>query len=217
MLFLDSSDPKEIADLSAWGVISGVTTNPLIISREAPGCDLHARIEAICAASFGPVSVELTETEAGAMLLEAVKYRAWSPSRIVIKVPVTDVGLRVIRSLSVSSVETNATCIVTANQAILAALAGAKFVSIFWGRAGDNGADPGAVVSATRRLLDSEGLPAKIIVGSIRSQRDVTEALLAGAHIVTVPPKILRGMVDNAMTRQTIAEFDAAWQKTRAN
>src|SRR5689334_22688523 len=123
MFFLDSSDPKEIADIFAWGVVSGVTTNPLILAREGGAGDLEQRIRAVVAASTGHVSVELIAESEAAMLEEASRYFAWAPDRICIKVPFSEAGLRVTHALHKKGVATNVTCIMSFNQAYLAALA----------------------------------------------------------------------------------------------
>ena len=130
-IFIDSSDPKEIKDLFAWGVLSGVTTNPLIIAKEAPDADLGERIREVLAVSWGDVSVELTTETEKEMLEEAALYHAWDPERICIKVPFSETGLRVLHQLSKKGVKTNVTCLMAMNQAYLAALAGATYVSIF--------------------------------------------------------------------------------------
>ena len=210
MLFLDSSDPKEVADIHAWGVTSGVTTNPLLFARESGDVDLEARIREILAVSRGPLSVELTHETEAAMLEEAARYRAWD-DRIVIKVPFTEPGLRVIHQLAARGVATNATCLMSFPQAYLAALAGATYVSIFSGRVRDMGYDVRPVIADTRDQIDREHLATEIIVGSVRQPADVTEALSAGAHIVTVPPKLLRAMLFNPRTTETIREFNDAW------
>src|SRR5271169_2392774 len=199
-IFIDSSDPKEIKDLYAWGVISGVTTNPLIIAKEAPDAVLSERIHEVLAVSWGDVSVELTTETEAEMLRESAEYHAWDPARITIKVPFSEIGLRVLHQLAKKGVKTNVTCLMAANQAYLAALAGATYVSIFSGRVRDMGYDVRPVISATRNLIDREGLTSKIIVGSVRHFMDVNEALDAGAHIVTVTPPILRKMLWNPQT-----------------
>jgi transaldolase len=211
MIFLDSSDPKEIKDISAWGILSGITTNPLIIAKEGGDVDLETRIKEVVEVSRGDVSVELTtETEKG-MLEEAAKYHAWKPDRICIKVPFSEIGLRVLHNLASRGVRTNVTCLMSFNQAYLAALAGATYVSLFSGRIRDMGYDVEPVIKETRAILDREKLESKIIVGSIRHMMDVNEALQAGAHIVTVPPAILRKMLWNPRTEETIREFNTAW------
>jgi transaldolase len=211
MFFLDSSDPKEIKDIFAWGVVSGVTTNPLILAREAGNADLGKRIQAVVAASYGHVSVELTTETEGAMLEEASTYHAWAPDRICIKVPFTEVGLRVTHILARRGVPTNVTCVMSFNQAYLAVLAGCTYVSIFSGRVRDMGYDVRPVIAETRAQIDREKHGARIIVGSVRHFMDVNESLFAGAHIITVPPPILRKMLHNPKTDETIREFNTAW------
>jgi transaldolase len=215
MIYLDSSDPKEIEYFSSWGIISGVTTNPLIISREAKNVDLETRVREILTVSPGDVSVELVSETEESMLEEAIKYVGWASeiahSNICIKVPFNEIGIKVIRRLDERGVPTNATCIMSMNQAYLAALAGAVYVSIFSGRVKDMGYDVKQVISGARGLIDAESLASKIIVGSIRQVSDVNEALESGAHIVTVPPKILRQMTRNPKTDETIREFNTAW------
>ena len=210
MIFLDSSDPKEIKDISAWGILSGITTNPLIIAKEGGNVDLETRIREVIEVSKGDVSVELTTETEKAMLDEAAKYHAWKPDRICIKVPFSEVGLRVLHNLASRGVHTNVTCLMSYNQAYLA-LAGATYVSLFSGRIRDMGYDVEPVIHETRAILDREKLESKIIVGSIRHMMDVNEALMAGAHIVTVAPAILRKMLWNPRTEETIREFNTAW------
>ena len=211
-IFIDSSDPKEIKDLFAWGVLSGVTTNPLIISKERPDADLGEIVREILAVSWGDVSVELTTETESEMLAEASGYHAWDPQRITIKVPMSEAGLRVLHQLSKKGVKTNVTCLMSMNQAYLAALAGATYVSIFSGRVRDMGYDVKPIIAATRNVLDRENLPSKIIVGSMRHMMDVNEALEAGAHVPTITPTILRKMVWNPRTIETINEFNSAWR-----
>jgi len=212
-LFIDSSDPKEIKDLYTWGVLSGVTTNPLIISRENPEVQLVEIIREILAVSTGDVSVELTTDTEPEMLAEAVGYHAWDAERITIKVPFSETGLRVNHHLRKRGIKTNLTCLMSMNQAYLAALSGATYVSLFSGRVRDMGYDVRPVIEATRTVIDREGLASKIVVGSMRHLMDVNEALEAGAHVPTVTPPILRKMVWNPRTIETIAEFNDAWRK----
>lgn len=211
MFFLDSSDPAEIKEIFSWGVVSGVTTNPLILAREAGAVDLEERIRGVVSVSHGHVSVELTSEDEKGMLEEAKRYHAWAPDRICIKVPFSETGLKVTHALTKLGVATNVTCIMSFNQAYLAALAGGTYVSIFSGRVRDMGYDVRPVISQTREQLEREELDAKIIVGSIRHFMDVNEALGAGAHIPTVPPQILRKMLHNPKTDETIREFNTAW------
>jgi transaldolase len=211
-LFIDSSDPQEIKDLFGWGVLAGVTTNPLILAREAPDADLSERIREILTVSTGDVSVELTSETEAEMLSEAARYHAWDRERITIKVPMSELGLRVTSQLARAGTKTNVTCIMATNQAYLAALAGATYVSIFSGRVRDMGYEVGPILRATRHILDREGLRSRIIVGSMRHMMDVNEAIECGGHVATVTPPILRKMVWNPRTEQTISEFNTAWR-----
>src|SRR5580704_18692757 len=211
-IFIDSSDPKEIKDLFAWGVISGVTTNPLIIAKEAPDADLGERIREVLAVSWGDVSVELTTETEKEMIDESLHHHSWDSQRITVKVPFSETGLRVLHQLVKRGIKTNVTCLMAMNQAYLAALAGATYVSIFSGRVRDMGYNVRPVITSTREILDKEGLASKIIVGSMRHLMDVNEALEAGAHVPTVTPPILRKMVWNPRTIETIAEFNGAWR-----
>src|SRR5271154_6767623 len=118
-IFIDSSDPKEIKELYGWGVLSGVTTNPLIIAKEAPDADLGERIREGLAVSTGDVSVELTTETEGEMMDESAQYHAWDAKRITIKVPFSEIGLRVLHRLAKAGVKTNVTCLMAMNQAYL--------------------------------------------------------------------------------------------------
>ena len=212
MLFLDSSDPKEIREIYSWGCISGVTTNPLIISREAGNVDLKERILEVIDASTGHVSVELTTETEDEMLEESLEYHSWNEKRVCIKVPFSETGLKVLHKLVKKGVATNVTCMMSFNQMYMAALAGATYVSLFSGRVRDMGYDAAEIVAETRSILERESLESKIIVGSIRHMMDVNEALQHGAHIVTCPPPILRKMLWNPRTESTIREFNDAWR-----
>ena len=212
MLFLDSSDPKEVKEIFSWGVVSGVTTNPLIISRELGDVDLEQCIREVCEVSWGHVSVELTTESEKEMLEEGLRYWEWNKERICIKVPFSEIGLKVLHQLVTRGASTNVTCMMSFNQAYLAALCGATYISIFSGRVRDMGYDVRPIVRETRAILDREGLASKIIVGSMRHLIDVNEALQDGAHIATVPPAILRKMLWNPRTDSTIREFNDAWK-----
>ena len=211
MLFLDSSNPEEVKEIASWGVISGVTTNPLILAREAPDAALEDRVRQVLAVSTGHVSVELTQEGFDEMASEALRYSAWDPVRVCIKVPCSVTGLRVLHRLVERGVPTNMTCMMNFNQMYLAALAGATYVSLFSGRVRDMGHDVRPIIHQTRAILDREQLRSRIIVGSIRHLMDVSEALQEGAHVVTVPPTILRKMVHHPRTESTIREFNEAW------
>jgi transaldolase len=210
-LFIDSSDPKQIADLFRWGALTGVTTNPLILAREAQGADLRERMQQVLDVSTGDVSVELTTENEQEMMREALEYAEWHPTRMTIKVPMSEVGMRVLSALVKRNIKTNLTCLMSENQAYLGALAGATYVSIFMGRIADMGYDPRPTIEATRKLIDRERLESRLIIGSIRQMLDVNVALASGAHVVTVTPPILRKMAHHPRTVETIEEFNRAW------
>lgn len=210
MLFVDCSDPQEVRAIFSWGVVCGTTTNPMLLAREGAR-DVEARVRELCAVSEGPLSVQVLSTEYGAMIDEARTLQAIDPNRIVVKLPFSEAGLMAARTLSKHGADVNVTACMSFQQAYLAALAGAKYVSIFWGRVRDMGYDAGAVVRDVRTMLDRESLPAQIIAGSMRQAIDVNEALLAGAHVVTVTPPILRKMLHHPKTEETLREFSEAW------
>ncbi len=212
MLYVDSTNPEQVEEIFSWGVVRGVTTNPLIFARESAAADLRERIQAIVAVSSGPVSVELISRAREAMLAEARRYHAWAPGRICIKVPFSALGLQVTHCLHREQILTNVTCTMSFNQAYLAIQAGADNVSVFSGRVRDTGYDVRPTLARLRAQLDREKLATKVIVGSIRHPMDVDEALAAGAHIVTVPPPILRKMLHHPKTDEAIEQFHDAWQ-----
>jgi transaldolase len=197
------------------GLCAGVTTNPLIIVRESAGVDLKQHITALIEIGRGPTSVELTSETEAEMLAEAREYHGWSPAHVVIKVPMSLLGLKVARALERERIPCNVTCLMSFNQAYMAAHAGASYVSIFSGRVKDMGYDVRPIIGQTRAAIDREGWKAKVIVGSIRHLADVNDALQAGAHIVTVPPAILKKMAWNPRTDEITREFNDAWRNRR--
>ena len=216
-IFIDSSNVVEVEEIVRWGIVSGATTNPKIICQDGICGDLKPVIMRIIELVKGPVSVEVTEEKFDGMIAQAKAFSAWDPEHIVIKVPISQDGLKVVNVLENElGIATNVTCLMSLNQAYLAALAGATYVSIFFGRIKDMGYDPQQVIADTREMLDREELKARIITGSIRHFMDVNEALLAGAHIVTVTPPILKKMTWNPASESTIEEFNKIWRDMKA-
>ncbi len=211
-IFIDSSNPTEIEEIVQWGIISGATTNPKILCQDGACGELKSLIMKIVEIVNGPVSVEVTEEDSEGMLAQAKKFASWDKENIVIKVPICQEGLKAVNILeNKMGIKTNVTCMMSFNQAYLAALAGATYVSIFYGRIKDMGYDPTEVISATREMIEDEELKSQIITGSIRHMMDVNEAFLAGSHIVTVTPPILKKMLWNPQSDRTIAEFKKIW------
>jgi transaldolase len=215
-IFLDTASVNEIREILPWGLISGVTTNQKIFLAEK-GCDFKQRVREILSLVNGPLSVELTKTDGtdDDMIKEALEYSRWNPKNIVIKVPMfgNGRGLKIISQLRKRRVKTNATALISVNQVMLAAKAGATYASIFFNRVKDAGENAELVVEQSRALLDGMHTPTKIIVGSIRRPEDVAQAVISGTHVITIPYKILVQMPYHKKTEETIAEFDRAWQE----
>ena len=213
-LFLDTASVKEIREILPWGIITGVTTNQKIFSVEK-GINFKDRVFEILSLVNGPLSVELTNT-AGSdddLVMEAVEYSGWNAKNIVIKVPMfgDGRGLRIVNRLRERNIKTNVTCLITTNQVLLAAKAGATYASIFFNRVRDAGLDAVKTIQESMRLIREGDLSTKIIVGSIRKPEDVHEIAVAGPHVITIPYKILVQMPFHQKTEATMKEFDQAW------
>ena len=213
-IFLDTASIEEINHINKWGIIEGITTNQKIFLVEK-GTSFKKRIKEIIAATKGPVSVELTTKGFDEMVQEAREYWRINPRRIVIKVPMSadGVGLEVISFLAKRGIKINTTVMMNSAQAILAAKAGSTYVSLFYRRILDSGGDPLKEIRETREFLDSSKLITQIIAGSIREADDVVKSFNAGAHIVTVPYKVLIQMPYHKKSEETIKEFDESWHK----
>jgi transaldolase len=217
LVFVDSADKKQIEHWLQQGIVDGVTTNPSIMFKDGV-LDLEqgARKLAVLLGDR-PLSVEVTSNCHDTMLEQARRFATWARN-IVVKIPIVNENgescLGVIHRLSQEGIAVNVTAILSFNQAILAAKAGATYVSIFAGRVADEGNDPAVVIHNVRRWLDDWELSARIIVGSIRSVMDIQNAALAGAHIITIPPQFLTKMVDHRYTRETVRQFVHDAEKT---
>lgn len=209
-LFIDSANVDEIRSASQLGVISGVTTNPSLIARE--GRDFGEVVREITTIVDGPISAEAVSTEAEAMIPEAEELAAIHPN-IVVKIPMNGEGLKCVSALSKKGIKTNVTLVFSANQALLAALAGATYVSPFVGRLDDIGHDGVGLVRDIAEIYDLHGLETEIISASIRHPLHVTQSALAGAHIATVPYKVLLQMLKHPLTDLGIEKFLADWAR----
>lgn len=212
-IFVDSSKFSEIEKYYKWGVCSGVTTNPKILAddKSISPDELKTEILKIVNLVKASVSVELVSENTEDMLAEAREYSSWASEYITIKVPMCSAGMPVIGQLNAEGIPTNVTCLMNFNQAYMAAMAGATYVSLFAGRIRDMGYDPYFEISKVREILDRDGLSAKIIAGSIRHHQDVADAIQAGAHIVTVTPQVMEKTITNPQTDRTIKEFANMW------
>lgn len=210
-IFLDSANEDEIRKWREQGIIDGATTNPSIMFKDGV-YDLEQGAQRLIALLGDlPLSVEVTSNDHQEMLRQGHEFANWGQN-IVVKIPIInelgEPSLGVINALTRDRIFVNATAILSFNQAILAAKAGATYVSIFAGRIADEGNDPAVVVRNVRHWLDDWNHPARIIVGSIRSVIDIQNAALAGTHIITIPPPLLLKMIDHKYTRETVRQFN---------
>lgn len=219
LIFVDSADSKQVETWLNEGVVDGVTTNPSIMFKDGV-TDLQEGALRLCRLLGElPLCLEVTTNDRDAMLDQAHQLAALGDN-IVVKIPVINEHgescLGVIHRLSGEGLRINATALLSFNQALLAAKAGATYLSIFGGRVADEGNDPTAVIRNVRHWLDDWEFPARIIVGSIRTVMDIQNAALAGAHIITIPPQFFPKMVDHRYTRETVRQFVLDAQKTLA-
>jgi len=210
-IFLDSADFQEIEKWISQGVVDGLTTNPSIMLKDKV-YDLEQGARRLCSMlTPRPVSLEVTTNDHEEMLHQARVFARWAEN-VVVKIPIVNEGgescLGVINTLRRERIAVNVTAILSFNQAILAAKAGATYVSIFAGRIADEGNDPCVVIRNVRDWLTDWANPSKILVGSIRTVMDIQNAALAGAHIITIPPQFLSKMVDHKYTRETVKQFN---------
>ena len=211
-LFLDTANLDEIKEAVGWGVISGVTTNPTLVAKEKR--DFKAVIREIAEIVAGPISAEVLSLEAGDMVKEARDLAAIAPN-VVIKIPMTKEGLKAVKTLSAEGIKTNVTLIFSANRGLLAALAGATYVSPFIGRLDDIGNEGMEVVADLVTIIENYGLGAKVIAASVRHPMHVLEAARVSCHIVTVPYKVLESMVKHPLTDSGIKRFIDDWEKVQ--
>ncbi|MGQ9498076.1 MAG: fructose-6-phosphate aldolase [Desulfotomaculales bacterium] len=209
-LFIDTANVEEIRAAAELGVISGVTTNPTLVARE--GREFIEVLKEIVSLVDGPISAEVISTEAPAMVAEAEKLAAVHPN-IVIKIPMLPEGIKAVKTLETRGIKTNVTLVFSANQALLAALAGASYVSPFVGRLDDAGHDGIGVVADIVEIFDTYGFDTQVIAASIRHPLHVVAAAQAGAHIATVPYKVLMQMFKHPLTDIGIKRFLEDWAR----
>lgn len=209
-LFLDTANLEEIKEAAQLGVVSGVTTNPSLIARE--GRDFRQVVEEICRVVNGPISAEAVSEDAPGMIREGEELAAWHPN-ITVKIPITWEGLKAASALAKKGIKTNLTLCFSANQALLAARAGATFVSPFLGRVDDVSWDGMQLIRDIAEIYEVHEIQTEIIAASVRHPLHVIEAARAGAHIATIPYKVLQQMVKHPLTDQGIEKFLADWAK----
>lgn len=209
-LYIDTANVDEIREAYEMGILAGVTTNPTLVAKE--GRDFIQTLKEIADIVDAPISAEVISTTAHEMVAEAEPLAALSKN-IVIKIPMTAEGLKAVRMLSKKKIRTNVTLVFSANQALLAARAGASYVSPFIGRLDDISHDGLKLIRTIADIFTRHNIETEIIAASIRHPVHVTEAALAGAHIATVPYKVLMQMIHHPLTEQGIERFLSDWQK----
>lgn len=212
-LFLDTANIDEIREALSWGVISGVTTNPSLVAKE--GRDFKTLVKQICEMVPGPVSAEVLSLDFEGMVEEARDLASIAPN-VVIKIPMTKDGLKAVKVLSQEGIKTNVTLVFSATQGLLAALAGATYVSPFIGRLDDISNEGMNVVEDLVALVENYNLPTKVIAASIRHPMHVLEAARVACHIATVPFKVLEAMLNHPLTDIGIKRFLDDWAKLQA-
>ena len=210
--FIDTADVEAIRDLAATGLVDGVTTNPSLVAKS--GRDFIEVLSEICALVPGPVSAEVAATETQAMLAEGRRL-AQVAENVVVKVPLTPDGLKACRTLTDDGTPVNVTLCFSAAQAILAAKAGARYVSPFIGRLDDIGADGLGLIGEIVQIFDSyPDFTTEVLVASVRNSAHVVEAAKMGAHVATIPPAVLHAMFKHPLTDKGLDAFLADWAKT---
>lgn len=213
-LFLDTANIDEIRDAARMGILAGVTTNPSLMAKES-GVSYRERVIEICETVRGPVSAECTSRDVPGLLEEARTIASWH-EWVVVKIPMDANGLEATSVLSKEGIKVNMTLIFSANQALLAALAGATYVSPFVGRLDDAGQDGMEVVRQSVEIFDRYNLPSQVLAASVRNAPHVIQAALAGAHIATVPYSVLQAMIKHPLTDVGIERFLADSRKYAA-
>jgi transaldolase len=209
--FVDSANIDEIKSLSDLGLVDGVTTNPSLITKE--GKDFIKTIKEICSVVSGPVSAEVVATDAEGMIKEGLVLQQIA-SNVVIKLPLTEDGLKACKALSSKGIKVNVTLCFSANQALLAAKSGAAFISPFVGRLDDIGQDGMSLISDILDIYENYGFKTEVLVASIRNTHHVHESALMGAHIVTAPAKIIRQLIKHPLTDKGLESFLSDWKKS---
>lgn len=210
-LFLDTTDTAVLKDLAATGLVDGVTTNPTLIAKS--GRPMTEVIAEICGLVEGPVSAEVTASDVEGMLAEGRKLAGIAPN-VVIKVPLTREGLIATGEFSREGVATNVTLCFSAPQALLAAKAGASYISPFIGRLDDHGADGMELIRSIRAIYDNYGFDTEILAASIRTPGHVTLAAIAGADCATIPPATFEALFKHSLTDKGLEQFMSDWAKT---
>ena len=212
-IFLDTAEIEEIRTAARWGVLDGVTTNPTLFAKVGGSYD--DILKEVCKLTSGPVSAECVSDEVEGMLEEGRHFAKLAPN-IVVKVAMSENGLEAINRFAEEGIKTNCTLIFTANQGLLAAKAGASLISPFVGRLDDINQDGMIVIRELAEIFAIHEIESEVLAASIRNPVHMTQAALAGAHIATVPFKVLQQMVHHPLTDKGIVQFKKDWEGAHA-
>lgn len=211
-LFLDTANIDQIKEINAWGVLNGVTTNPSLVAKE--GVDFKTRVIEICKIVDGPVSAEVTTTDPQEMIKQGRDIAKWAPN-VMVKCPLTPAGLEACKALSKDGIKVNVTLCFSVNQAILAARAGATFVSPFVGRLDDINEDGINLIEQIVEVFHIHGFDTEVLSASIRHPVHVTQSALAGADICTMPYEVFKRLVQHPLTDAGQDKFLKDWEKAQ--
>jgi len=213
-IFLDTANIDEIREAAALGILDGVTTNPSLMSKENRG-DYEAILKEICGIVQGPVSAEVVSEETDEMLRQG-RDLAKIDDHIVVKIPLIAAGIKAVKQLSSEDIRTNVTLCFSANQALLAAKAGATYISPFVGRLDDVGMDSMGIIADIVEIYENYAFSTQVLVASVRSTQHVLESATLGADVATIPHKILMQMLKHPLTDTGIEAFNRDWEKVKA-
>lgn len=210
-LFVDTGDIEEVKKAAAWGVLDGVTTNPTLIAKTGKG--FKETVLQICeAVPGGDISAEVVATDYPTMLKEALEVASWHP-QIVVKVPLIEPGISLVKTLADKGIRTNVTLVFSVSQALLAAKAGATYISNFVGRVDDISDDGMVAVQDTVAMIENYGFDSEVLVASVRHPLHVVQAIQAGAHVATMPLKIMEMLFKHPLTDSGLKRFLEDWNK----
>ena len=208
-IFVDTGDVNEVKQAAEWGILDGVTTNPTLIAKSGKG--FKETVLHICdLVPGGAISAEVVATDYDTMLKEALEIHSWHP-QIVVKVPLIEPGVKLVKTLSDKGIRTNVTLVFSVSQALLAAKAGATFISNFVGRVDDMSAEGMEAVAETVNMVENYGFESEVLVASVRHPLHVVQAVQAGAHISTMPFKIMQMLFKHPLTDNGLKRFLDDW------
>ena len=212
--FLDTADVDEMREIASWGILDGVTTNPSLIKKS--GRDFKTVVAEIASICDGPISAEVTAMDTAGMIEQGLALKDELPKNVIIKIPCTPEGLAATKILTAAGIDTNVTLVFSASQALMAAKAGATYVSPFIGRIDDTGSDGLTLISEIMTAWEHYGITTKVLAASIRHPTHVLACMQMGAHTVTMPAKIFHQLMSHPLTDKGIDGFMKDWAEVEA-